>query len=96
MTGLLEDIKRSGEALANLNNVNLGYGTLTGEENKNGETILPLNTLMNAGYFKFALPTLALVCGVSLVITGFLSLLFYFTWTYNDENPKQKLKKSKK
>lgn len=96
MTGLLEDIKRSGEALANLNNVNLGYGTLTGEENKNGETILPLNTLMNAGYFKFALPTLALVCGISLVITGFLSLLFYFTWTYNDENPKQKLKKSKK
>lgn len=96
MSGLLENIKRNPDALIKTNDVKEGYGLLTTVENKKGEQILDMDPLMNAGYFKFALPNLALVCGISLVITGFLGVVFFITWTYEEEDPKKKLKKSKK
>lgn len=87
MSGTLNDIKRSPEALSELSNVSLGYGSIA---------IDPLKTLQKAGYTNFVLPKLALSGGIALVISGFLSFVFYMTWTYEEEEQKKAFKKTKK
>lgn len=87
MSGTLEDIKRNPEALAELDNVSLGYGSIA---------IKPLKTLQNAGYTRFVLPKLALSGGIALVLSAFLSFVFYVTWTYEEVDQKKTFKKSKK
>ena len=87
MAGTLNDIKRNPEALADLGNVSLGYGSIA---------INPLKTLQKAGYTGFVLPKLALSCGIALAISGFLSFVFYVTWTYEEESSNNKFKKAKK
>ena len=61
-----------------------------------GEDKTKLDSLEKAGYFKFVLPTLLWQCGLALLISGFVAVFFYFTWTYEEEakTPK-KLKKNK-
>jgi hypothetical protein len=87
MSGTLNNIKRNADALAEVENVSLGYGSIA---------IDPLKTLQNAGYTRFVLPNLALSCGIALVLSGFLSFVFYVTWTYEETDQKKNFKKSKK
>ena len=87
MSGTLEDIKRNPESLAELENVSLGYGSIA---------IKPLKTLQNAGYTRFVLPKLALSGGIALVLSAFLSFVFYVTWTYEEVDQKKNFKKAKK
>lgn len=87
MSGLLNNIKRSPEALSNVENVNFGYGSTAVDE---------LKVLQNAGYTKYVLPTLAWQCAIALVISGVVAFLFYMTWTYEDPNTKKKFKSNKK
>lgn len=86
MAGTLNDVKRSAEALSEVDNVSLGYGSIA---------IDPLKTLQNAGYTRFVLPKLALSGGIALVLSGFLSFVFYVTWTYEETEQKKNFKKSK-
>lgn len=87
MSGLLKDIKRSPEALAELDNVSLGYGSLA---------IDPLKTLQNAGYTQFVMPKLLLIGGISLVLSAFLSVAFYISWNYDYEEENKNFKKKAK
>lgn len=86
-TGTLDNIKRSAEAASKETNILKGYGSTAFDE---------LNALENAGYFKFVFPTLLWQCGLALLISGFVAIFFYLTWTYEDESkaPK-KFKKTK-
>ena len=85
--GTLSNIKRSAEAASKDANILKGYGSTSINE---------LGALEQAGYFKFVLPTLLWQCGLALLISGFVAVFFYFTWTYEEETktPK-KLKKNK-
>ena len=85
--GTLSNIKRTADAASKDANILKGYGSTSIDE---------LGALEQAGYFKFVLPTLLWQCGLALLISGFVAVFFYFTWTYEEEakTPK-KLKKNK-
>lgn len=85
--GTLDNIKRTADAASKDPNILKGYGSTAINE---------LSALEQAGYFKFVLPTLLWQCGLTLLISGFVAVFFYFTWTYEEEGktPK-KLKKNK-
>ena len=87
MSGLLNDIKRTPTALSSEENVSIGYGSTAVDE---------LVSLQNAGYTKYVLPTLAWQGAIALVISGFVSFLFYMTWTYEEPNQKKKFTQNKK
>ena len=87
-TGTLDNIKRTAEAASKEDTILKGYGSTAFDE---------LSSLENAGYFKFVFPTLLWQCGLALLISGFVAVFFYLTWTYEeDAKTPKKLKKNKK
>ncbi len=87
LSGVINNIKRNASALANVSNVEKGFGSTAVDE---------LKVLQNAGYTSFVLPTLAWQCAIAFVVSGVIALLFYMTWIFDEQEANKHFKKKRK